>query len=94
VIPSLAYLGPGEAEVISVALEQHVNLLLMDDHEGTREARQRGLHVVGTLAVLDRAAARSLVELPEVFRRLQTTTFRAPVRVMAKMLEDDSQRKR
>src|SRR2546421_1979990 len=74
VIPSLAYLGPGEAEVISVALEQHVNLLLMDDHEGTREARQRGLYVVGTLAVLDRAAARSLLELPEVFRRLQTTT--------------------
>jgi len=64
------YLGPGEAEVISLGLEKHANLLLMDDQDGAREARQRGLEVIGTLAVLDRAAARGLVELPEMFRRL------------------------
>jgi len=64
----------------------------MDNQDGTREARQRGLEVVGTLAVLDRAAARGLVELPEMFRRLQATSFRPPVRVMAKMLEEDARR--
>lgn len=54
VAPALSYLDGGEAEAITLALEQHGTLLLMDDRHGAREARNLELEVVGTLAVLAR----------------------------------------
>jgi hypothetical protein len=54
----LSYLDGDEAEAITLALEQPGTVFLMDDRHGTVEARKRGLELVGTLAVLDRAAAR------------------------------------
>jgi predicted nucleic acid-binding protein len=72
----LSYLDGGEAEAITLALEQPGTLLLMDDRHGTVEARKQGLEVVGTLAVLDRAAARGWIDLQEMFRRLRSSTFR------------------
>ena len=89
----LSYLDGGEAEAITLALEQPGTLLLMDDRHGTVEARKRGLEVVGTLAVLDRAAARGWIDLREMFRRLRASTFRSPLRLMARMLEEDALRK-
>jgi len=87
----LSYLDGGEAEAI--ALEQPGTLLLMDDRHGTVEARKRGLEVVGTLAVLDRAAAHGWIDLQEMFRRSRASTFRSPLRLMARMLEEDALRK-
>jgi predicted nucleic acid-binding protein len=81
-------------EAISLAFEQSGTLLLMDDRHGVLEARKRGLEVVGTLAVLDSAAARGWIDLQEMFRRLRASTFRAPLRLMARMLEEDALRKR
>lgn len=49
--PALSNLDVGEAEAITLALEQPGTLLLMDDQYGGLEARKRGLEVVGTLAV-------------------------------------------
>jgi predicted nucleic acid-binding protein len=89
-----SYLDGGEAEAITLALEQPGTLLLMDDRHGTVEARKRGLEVVGTLAVLDRAAARGWIDLQEMFRRLRASTFRSPLRLMARMLEEDALRNR
>ncbi len=90
----LSYLDGGEAEAITLALEQPGTLLLMDDRHGTVEARKRGLEVVRTLAVLDRAAARGWIDLQEMFRRLRASTFRSPLRLMARMLEEDALRNR
>src|SRR5215470_14860244 len=87
----LSYLDGGEAEAI--ALEQPGTLRLMDDRHGTVEARKRGLEVVGTLAVLDRAAAHGWIDLQEMFRRSRASTFRSPLRLMARMLEEDALRK-
>src|SRR5437660_6319946 len=53
----LSYLDGGEAEAITLALEQPGTLLLMDDRQATVEARKRELEVVGTLAVLDRGSS-------------------------------------
>jgi predicted nucleic acid-binding protein len=94
VVPGISYLHAGEREVITLALEQPESLLLMDDRRGTIEARHRGLEVVGTLAALDRAAASGWIDLPEMFTRLQVTSFRSPLRLMARMLEQDALRKR
>jgi len=66
----------------------------MDDRDGVILARQRGLNVVGTLAVLDLASERGLVDLQTMFDRLRQTTFRSPLRVTAKMLEQNVNRSR
>src|SRR5215831_18877017 len=74
----LATLDSGEHQAIGLAVQQNA-ALLMDDREGVAEGRKIGLAVVGTLAVLARAAQRGWVELPEMFRRLRGTSFRSPV---------------
>jgi len=73
---TLAHLDAGEREAISLASELQAILLLMDERDGVTIARQRGLKVVGTLAALDLAAARGLVDLQTMFDRLRATTFR------------------
>jgi predicted nucleic acid-binding protein len=93
-VQGISNLHPGEREVITLALEQSELLLLRDDRRGTSEARHRGLTVIGTLAVLDKAAASGWIGLPEMFTRLQATSFRSPLRLMALVLEQDALRKK
>lgn len=90
----LAHLDLGEREAISLAEELRSGLLLMDERDGVRIARQRGLKVVGTIGVLDLAAERGLLDLRTMFDLLHETTFRSPLRIMSKMLEQDAERKK
>lgn len=48
-------LGKGEAEAIALAVELGNSLIVSDDKKARRIARQMGLSVMGTLAVLVRA---------------------------------------
>jgi predicted nucleic acid-binding protein len=73
---ALLRLGAGERDAIVLAQELRADLLVMDDWDGRQAAEQRALTVLGTLGVLDAAAARSLVSLPEALTRLQATNFR------------------
>src|SRR6202790_2845941 len=91
---ALTHLDAGEREAISLASELKAGLLLMDERDGVSLARQRGLKVVGTLAALDLAALRGLVDFQTMFARLRETTFRSPLRLMASMLEQDSERRK
>jgi predicted nucleic acid-binding protein len=91
---ALSHLDAGESEAISLASEVHACLLLMDERDGVSIARQRGLMVIGTLAALDLAALRGLVDLKTMFDRLRGTSFRLPLRLMASMLEQDAERKK
>ena len=90
----LAHLDAGEREAISLASELQAILLLMDERDGVTLARHRGLKVVGTLAALELAAAHGLVDLQTMFDRLRATTFRSPVRLMMRLLEQDAERKK
>lgn len=91
---SLAHLDDGERDAIALAEEQQAGLLLMDERDGAAVARTRNLKVIGTLGVLDIAAVRGWIDLPSAFDRLRQTTFRPPQKLMATMLEQDSQRKK
>ena len=73
----LDLLGEGEREAMALALNRRADMLLMDDRDGVEEARRFGLTVTGTLGVLQGAAQRSLLELPEAVMRPQSTNFRA-----------------
>src|SRR5690349_3141141 len=48
-------LGRGEKEAISTAQELRVRSILIDERKGRRFATERGLLVVGTLAILEQA---------------------------------------
>jgi predicted nucleic acid-binding protein len=91
---SVLHLDAGERDAISLAAELHAALLLMDERDGADAARARDLKVIGTLGVLDIAAAHGWIDLATMLDRLRQTTFRPPHRLMATMLEQDAQRKK
>jgi len=80
--PELAHLDPGEREAIALAGQIGPSLLLLDEAKARDAATQRGLHVVGTLGLLDRAAAAGLIDLHDALARLRRTTFRASPKLL------------
>lgn len=74
--PALDKLDDGEADAIALALAIGADLVLMDDRAGVAVARAKGLTVIGTLGILDRAAGRRLIDLADVVARLKATNFR------------------
>ncbi len=68
-------LHPGGREALSLAIELHAGLLLIDERKGYREAIARQLNAVGTVRVLERAAAEGLIDLRDAFERLKQTDF-------------------
>src|SRR6266446_5544137 len=91
---SLFRLGAGERDAIVLAQELRADLLLMDDWDGREAAEQRAFTVLGTLGVLDAAAARSLLSLPDALTRFQATNFRMTPDMVHILLERDTARKR
>jgi predicted nucleic acid-binding protein len=86
-------LGDGEREAIALAIELKADALLIDDRDGTREARSRSLIALGTLNLLERAAEKCLLDLPETLDRLSQTSFRLPPsEILDAMLERDRNR--
>jgi predicted nucleic acid-binding protein len=85
-------LGRGESEAISLAMELSADVLLMDERKGRREARARGITVIGTLNILEEASARGMVSLPDAIARLQQTSFRASPAVFREILRRESVR--
>jgi predicted nucleic acid-binding protein len=94
-LPSISpsVLDQGENQAIALAFQQQADIVI-DDRAGVLQARKMNLEAIGTLAVLVRAAQRGWVQLPEMFRRLRATSFRSPVHLMARMLEEDALRKK
>jgi len=90
---ALSRLGAGERDAIVLAQMLQADLLVMDDWDGRAAALQRGLTVLGTLGVLDEAAARDLVVLTDVLTRLQATNFRMPPAMVEMLLARDAARR-
>lgn len=84
---SLSELDPGEREAIQLALEVKADLLLMDESQGRREALRRNLRVTGTVAVLERAAQRGLIDFRVALERLDQTNFRLSARIREEFLK-------
>jgi predicted nucleic acid-binding protein len=64
----------GEASAISLAREQHADLLLIDERAGTEAARHAGIQVVGTLGVLIEAGIERLIDFDAVLNLLTSKT--------------------
>lgn len=77
-------LGKGESESISLALEQKVKVVLMDERLGRRAAEARGLIPIGTLNLIDLADEKGFIDGIAALDALRQTTFRANPELLAK----------
>lgn len=75
-------LDAGERAVLSLAVSIGASLVVMDDRAGVAEARRQGFSSIGTVGILDLAAAKGLIRLSEAFARLRATNFRYPANLM------------
>ncbi len=75
-IQFLDTLDAGEAAALSLAIECHADVLLVDERKATRVARESGVITVGTLGVLRDAALDGLIDFRAPIHRLaQSTRF-------------------
>jgi predicted nucleic acid-binding protein len=85
----------GELEAICLAQEIHADAVLMDDRAGRSAAIHCGLAVVGTIGLLEHAAARGLIELPTALARLRQTNARLdPELIHAALARDQARRQK
>ncbi|HEX7862881.1 MAG TPA: DUF3368 domain-containing protein [Verrucomicrobiae bacterium] len=68
-------LHKGETEALQLALERKADAVLMDDMDGRAAARQLGIPAIFTVAILELAAEKHLIELPEAIAKLEQTSI-------------------
>ena len=87
-------LGSGENEAISLAAEcTETVLLLIDDGTARAAAEDRGLAVIGTLAVLDLAYRAAFLDFEHAIMLLQETSFHIEKTLLATVLAQVRARK-
>jgi predicted nucleic acid-binding protein len=87
-------IDPGEQAAILLAIELAADLLLIDDLDGRRAAQSRGIAVTGTLGVLDRAAARDILDLAHALDQLKATSMRLSDKLVASLLQEHERRRK
>jgi hypothetical protein len=83
----------GELEAICLAQEIKTAAVLMEDRAGRNAAIHCGLAVIGTIGLPEQAAARGLLDLPDVMQRLRQTNARLDSDRVHAALERDRARK-
>lgn len=87
-------LGSGESEAIALALELKATQILIDDRAARRIAAARGLSVIGTVGILEQAAASGFLNLRDSLQKLLHTNFRIDPDVVRTVLDRDAARRR
>jgi predicted nucleic acid-binding protein len=83
-------LGMGEKAAISFAETARPDVLLViDDADGRRVARQRQIPVIGILGFLETSTPQGLVSLPDALSRLRQTNLRMTPELIEAVLERD-----
>lgn len=86
--PSLDGLDDGEKAALALAATLGADLVLMDDRDGVRAARNKGFRVIGTLRVLELAARRGLLDLADAFERIKRSNFRYRQEILDELLDE------
>ncbi|SRR6266581_1197923 len=83
---ALKLLGIGERQAICLEQELKAAAIIIDEERGRKEAKRRGLSVIGILGVLRDADERELIDLPSALARLRRTKFRVSDRIIDLLL--------
>ena len=86
-------LGLGEAEALALAFESGPSTLLVDERAARQMAARQGIPTVGTVGVLELAAARALTYLPDDIAAIRATNFQIEETILAEALQRDAQRR-
>ena len=92
-IAAAARLDPGEAQAIALASELHADTILIDERKGRRVTESLGFNAVTTLAVLEFAAEKDLLDLKSTLDALRSTTFYITDAYINAALQRDAARK-
>src|SRR4051812_38484294 len=79
---------------ISLAKERGITDVLIDEYEGRKVAASEGLFALPTLAVLEKAAERRLLDLRPTLEALRRTSYRIRDEMIDAALKRDAARKR
>lgn len=77
-------LGKGENEAISLAVERHLKVVLIDERLGRAAAEVRGLIPVGTLNLIDLSDEKGVTDGIAALNDLRQTTFRADAELLGR----------
>ena len=86
------FLDLGERAALALAVARRPAILLIDERRGTEVARSEGIPATGTLGILDEAARRQLISLPEVVER-ETDVFQISENNRGALLAEDAKRR-
>jgi predicted nucleic acid-binding protein len=87
-------LGSGERQAIALAIDLKADAILLDDKRAKSEARLRNIRVITILNILEAAAERDLLDLPDAIERLRRTNFYMPAEELVEdVLDRDRKRK-
>lgn len=85
-------LDEGEAEAIVLALEEHADLIILDDYEGRIVARTLGLKVTGTIGILIKAKREGMIQsLKNEIDKLMRTGFWMNKKLYKRILEESGE---
>lgn len=87
-------ISPADREAIALAKELGAAVLLMDDRHARLCAATLGVVTMGTVGLLEVAAARDLVSLPAALERLRGTSCFLTEDLIENALERDAARRR
>lgn len=87
-LPLITDLGPGETEVLMLALELPDSIVILDDGLARRVAEMRGLQLIGTLGILlDAKRAGLIPAVSPLLDQLQALRFFVSAETRAAVLE-------
>jgi predicted nucleic acid-binding protein len=87
-------IGPGETEAIALAIELKADALLIDDGDAIKEAHRLQIPTLRLFNILEDAAKKDLLDLPQAVEKIKRTNFHLPpAELIEAMLERDRQRR-
>jgi predicted nucleic acid-binding protein len=86
-------LHKGETEALRLAVERKAAAILIDDMDGRAAARRIGLAPIFTVAILELAAEKRMLDLALTIGKLRQTSFFISPGILDSALERDGQRR-